>query len=65
MRDDKRLKRAEWDQRDKINFSPLDPVTPKAQRESLRESQPSALRLGDFEVGSGRLGAWYCKSVEY
>ncbi|KAI4803425.1 hypothetical protein KUCAC02_006974, partial [Chaenocephalus aceratus] len=50
---DTRLKRAERDQRDTINFSPLDPVTPGAQRESRRESQLSAPRLGRFEVGSG------------
>ncbi|KAK1906776.1 Elongation factor G [Dissostichus eleginoides] len=54
--DDKRLKRAERDQRDKINFSSLDPVTPGAQRESRRESQLSAPRLGRFEVGSGEVG---------
>lgn len=58
--DDKRLKRAERDQREKINFSPLDPVTPEPG-ESLSGS-PSRVRRGsgDFEVGSGRMGGWYC-----
>lgn len=31
---------------------------PRTQRESLRESQLSVPRLGDFEVGSERLGGW-------
>ena len=59
--DDKRLKRAEQDQREKINFSPLDPVTPEPG-ESLSGS-PSRVRggSGDFEVGSGRMGGWYCR----
>lgn len=52
--DDRGLKRAEWDQREKINFSPLDPVTQES-RVSLREPQPSVERMCLFEVRSGRL----------
>ncbi|CAB1456463.1 unnamed protein product [Pleuronectes platessa] len=54
-RGDKRLKRAERHQRDESNFNALDPLTPRARGESLRESRPSAARPGDFEVGAGRL----------
>lgn len=52
--DDKGLKRAEWDQREKINFSPLDPVT-QEPRECLSGS-PSQVCRGCASLKSGE--AW-------
>lgn len=62
--DDKGLKRAEWDQREKINFSPLDPVT-QEPRECLSGS-PSQVcrRCASLKSGRGSLGGWSYRSAK-
>lgn len=62
--DDKRLKRAEWDQREKINFSPLDPVT-QEPRESLSGSPSQVCRgCATLKSGRGSLGGWTYRSAK-
>lgn len=62
--DDKRLKRAEGDQREKINFSPLDPVT-QEPRESLSGSPSQVCRgCATLKWGRGSLGGWTYRSAK-